>query len=294
MLQQHRLGIAALALAYFASAAPAQTTLRYQFKEGDDLQYVVEQKMKMTMSVMGMDIETKMNMTMQLSWNVVKVDTSGNAQLKLRITHAKMSMEGITGNVNVDSNDKEPPDDQIGKIMFGVIKATGSMEMTGTMLPTGEMKDGKMSEATLKALKEVPGADKAGLSPDSFKTMVNSVILPTEAVMKGKAWTHKSDATTQFGKTTTENTYTYDGADKTKLEKISVKPKISIEANPDAPAKIAIKSAKGNGTVLFDNKAGRIQEVTSQQTTQMSISTMGIDLDQTIEQTTTMKLKAKK
>src|SRR5204863_291446 len=115
------------------------------------------------------------------------------------------SMEGPTGNVAVDSNDKEAPDDQIGKIMHGVIKATGSMEMTGTMLTTGEMKDGKMSEATIKALKEVPGADKAGLSPDSFKTMVNGVVLPAEAVTKGKTWTHKSDATTPFGKTITEN-----------------------------------------------------------------------------------------
>ena len=280
MLQHHRLGsAAALVLAFFASAASAQTTLRYQFKEGDDLQYVVDQ-----------------NMTLQLSWSVLGTDKDGNAKLRLRITHAKMSMEGITGNVNVDSSDKEPPDDAIGKIMFGVIKATGSMEMTGTMLPTGEMKDGKMSEATLKALKEIPGADKMGdmLSPDSFKTMVNSVVLPTEAVTKGKTWTHKIEAKTPFGKTMTENTYTYDGTDKTKLEKISVKPKVTIEANPDAPAKITIKSAKGTGTVLFDNKAGRVAEVSNQQTTQMSISTNGIDIDQTIEQTTTMKLKTKK
>lgn len=280
-----------------ASVADAQTTLRYQFKEGDKLQYVIDQKMKMTMSVMGMDIETKMNMTLQLSWAVLGVDKEGNAKLQLKITHAKMAMEGVTGNVAVDSSSDKEPDDPVGKLMHQVAKATGAMEMTGTLLPTGEMRNAVVSEATLKAMKNLPGAGGGNmLSPESFKTMINNVVLPTESVTKGKTWTHKTEAKTPLGTTTTDNLFTYEGStgkEGAKLEKISIKPTVSIEANPDAPAKIKIKSSKGSGTVLFDNKAGRVVEMTNQQTTEMALNANGLDVNQTIEQTTTMRLKKK-
>jgi hypothetical protein len=289
--------ILALALALLAvSAADAQTTLRYQFKDGDKLPYVMEQKMKMSMNIMGMDIETKMDMKMEMSLNVLELGKDGAAKLQFKMTAAKMAMEGMAGNFTVDSKDKDVPENEVAKVLSQVVKALGAMEMTGTMLPTGEMKDVKVSEETLKAMKNLPGADKLGdvMSPDSFKSMISNLVFPTEAVNKGKTWNNKSDAKTPFGKATTENTYTYEGPvekDKMTLEKIAVKPDTKIDVDPNADIKITIKSSKGSGHILFDNKSGRLIESTTQQTTEMQIAAGGLDLAQTVQQTTTFKLK---
>lgn len=295
-LRKRFLIAAVLISAACAPLAGAQTTLRYQFKEGDKLPYVMEQKMKMLMSVMGMDIETKMNMTMELSLNVVGVSKDGAAKMQFKVSHAKMSMDAITGKVDVDSKDKNEPDDQVGKILSGVVKALGSMEMSGVMLPSGEMKDVQVSEATLKALKSLPGADKLGdvTSPDSFKSMVSNLVFPTEAISKGKTWSNKIEAKTPFGKSLTENNYTYEGAiqkEGTTLEKFSVKPITKIVPDANAQIKVTIKDTKGSGQILFDNKKGRIIESTTQQTTEMAISANGLDLSQTVQQTTTLRLK---
>jgi hypothetical protein len=294
MLRKPILALAAALLS--VAAANAQTTLRYQFKEGDKLPYTMEQKMKMTMNINNMDIETKMNMSMEMSINVLSVGKDGGAKVQIKMAAAKMSMEGPTGNFTVDSKDKGEPDNEIAKILSGVIKAIATMEMTGNMLTTGEMKDVNVSEETLKAMKNLPGADKLGdfMSPDSFKNLVSNLVFPADAVAKGKTWNHKSEAKSPFGKAITENTYTYEGPveqDKMTLEKIAVKPDTKIEANPNADIKITIKSNKGSGHILFDNKSGRIYETVTQQTTEMQIAAGGLELGQVIEQTTTFRLK---
>jgi hypothetical protein len=288
-----KLFFAALAIVIGVSAAQAQTTLRYQFKEGDKLPYVMEQKMKMTMSIMGVEIDTTMNMDMQMSLNVLEKAKDGGHVVQFKVAGAKMVMDGPTGKVTVDSTDKNEPDDPVGKILYGLVKAIGTMEMKGTMLPTGETKDVKLSEETAKALANVPGADKLGdaANGDALKSMLASIVFPNEAIMKGKTWTNKTDTKTQIGKTTTENTYTYEGADQNGLEKIGVKPSIKIDADPNADVKIKLKNAKGTGQILFDNKNGRLVESTTTQTMQMQLNAMGIDLDQTIQQTTTLRLK---
>jgi hypothetical protein len=235
-------------------------------------------------------------MSMDMSWNILAVNRDGSAQMQFKVTNAKMSMDGPTGLVEVDSKQKNDPDDAIGKVFSKVIKATATMEMTGTMQTTGEMKDIKVSEETLKAMKNLPGADKLGdmLSPDSFKSMVSNLVFPTDAVAKGKTWTNKNETKTPIGKTITENTYTYEGAvqkESTTLEKISIKPNMKIEPNPKSEIKVEIKEAKGSGQILFDNKTGRMIESTTNSIMQMQLAAQGLNFGQTIDQTVTIKLK---
>ncbi len=288
--------LSALCAAILSSAASAQTTLRYKFKEGQKLGYVIEQKMKSTASINNMDIETKMNMSMDMTWNVVAVNSDGSAKMQMKVTYVKMSMDGPAGQVEVDSKQKNDPDDAIGKIFSQIVKATATMEMTGTMQAGGEMKDIKVSEETIKSMKNLPGADKLGdmLSPESFKAMVSNLVFPADAVAKGKTWTNKNTAKTPVGKTVSENTYTYEGSvqkDGVTLEKISIKPNIKIEPDPKALIKMELKDSTGTGQILFDNKAGRMVESTMNQVMQMQLSIGGMNIAQTVDQTTTMRLK---
>ncbi|HZZ80130.1 MAG TPA: DUF6263 family protein [Gemmataceae bacterium] len=285
-----------VSVAVVASAASGQTTLRYKFKKDEKLNYVMDQKMKMTMNIMNMEIDTKMNMSMDMTWKILDVNQDGSAKLEIKVTHAKLSMDGPTGQIEVDSAMKDEPDDAVGKIFSQIVKATGAMEMSGTMLTTGELKDFKVSEATLKAMKNLPGADKVGnaITPESFKSMVSGLVFPNDAVTKGKTWTNKTENKTPFGKTVTENTYTYEGTtqkDKTTLDKIGIKPNMQIEADAKAEVKIKLKDSKGSGNILFNNTTGQMIETVTNQVMQMQLGVNNLNFDQTIDQTITIRLK---
>src|SRR6266542_4214635 len=113
MLFRTRTVLAILLTASVGSMALGQTTMAYRFKEGDKLHYLMEQKNTTTMSLAGTDIVLKVNTTVTMSWHVLKVDGKGNASVKVRVTHAKMSMDSLAGNAEVDSNDKALPKDLV-------------------------------------------------------------------------------------------------------------------------------------------------------------------------------------
>lgn len=290
---------AVLAAVTLAGAAQAQTTLRYKYKEGDKLDYVIDQDQKMAMSVNGMDIDMKVGMVMDMSWETLKVDQEGNAKVKVTLSRVKMSMDGPMGKVDIDSKDPNEPDDAIGKILGQVVKGIAGMEMTFTADPTGDLKDVKVSEGTVKKLKGLPGLDKLGemFTPDNFKSMVSgNMVLPKDAVAKGKSWTQKTNTKMPFGKVSGETKYTYEGTIEKggkQLDKIAVKPEVKIETDPNAPIQIKVKDNKGKGYVLFDNATGRIAESTNETTMQMELEIAGMTINQNITQNTTMRLKGK-
>jgi Family of unknown function (DUF6263) len=291
MQQLTRIGMVVILLGA-GGAVHAQTVMAYRFKEGETLHYLMEQKNSTKISVAGADVVMNVNTTVNLAWQVLKVD-QGNASVKIRVMHSKISLESLVGNVNVDSNDKAVPNDPIGQPLGQLNKAIAAMEITATMLPTGELKDVKVSDATVKAMQAIPGADKLGdlAHPDNFKDMISGIVFPTTTVEKGKSWSHKVETNTPAGKISADNLYTAEGTvqrDGATLEKIALTPTIKIEANPKAEMKV--KSIKASGHTLFDNKSGRIVESTVKQTKEGTVSVMGLNLNQTTDEVTTLKL----
>ncbi len=296
------LGLAAVALAFFAGPAHAQTTLRYKFKDGEKLHYVMDQDIKMTMNVAGMDIEMKMKQGMDMNWDVQKVDDQGNARVRVKFGRVKMSMESPMGNVEVDSNAKgEDPEGPLGKIFGQLVKAMAAMEMTFTMAPDGEMKDVEISEEALKKIKAIPGADKFGgdaLSPDGLKKMIGGgMVLPKGKITQGKTWTQKLAMKMPLGKVSGTTKFTYEGQvekDGKKLEKIAVKPEYKVESDPDAKVQIKVKGQKDKGYAYFDAQAGRLVETTNLGTMELELEIGGMALTQNIQQNLTLRLRSRK
>ena len=67
--------LALAALALHAGSSVAQE-LRYKFTAGSKNSYVMEQNQTMKMSAMGQEFEIKINMSMELSQAIDKVDTA--------------------------------------------------------------------------------------------------------------------------------------------------------------------------------------------------------------------------
>jgi hypothetical protein len=295
--------IGLLAVAALAAPAPAQTTLRYQFKEGEKLNYLMEQKMAMKMSVMGMDIAMDMNQTIDLSWNIAKVNKDGSAQMTQKFDRVRFSMDSPLGKINYDSKDGKLPDGPFGEMLGPMFKALSGLEISMTMDTRGETKDLKIPDSFLKALKDMP-AGAAGLgqmfSEDSLKqTMSQSgLILPPKAVSKGDSWDTKMEMKmAPLGKMNVTNAYKFDGQvtrDGKKLEAISVTPTMKFEPDPNAQFTLKLKTEDSKGTNYFDNAIGRLVEVAVTSNMDMEISIAGQTINQKLQQTVTMKLQGKK
>jgi hypothetical protein len=290
-----------LATLTVAGAAQAQTTLRYKFKEGAKHEYIVDLDQKMSMNLLGMDIDMKQVMVMEIACQTLKVDDNGSAQHKVTLGRVKMVVEGgPLGKIEVDSKDTEEPDSPFGKIFQDIIKSIGGMEMTFTADPTGAISDVKVTEG--KKMKKLPGVGGLGgggvdFGPETLKSLVDGSIfvpLPKEPVSKGKTWTQKLDTKTQLGKMTGENKYTYEGETENNLQKFSVKPDMKLESDPNAQIQVKMKKGAAKGVTLFDNRAGRVAQANTEATMQMEIEAMGQTISADITQTTTMRLKGAK
>jgi Family of unknown function (DUF6263) len=295
--------LAGTVLCLAQAPAQAQTTLRYKFKVGDLLNYDMQQKMEMKMTVANMDITMDMKQHMDMSWRVVEVDKDGKARIDQKIERIRMTMDGPgpIGKMEYDSKDGKEPEGPIGKVLGPVFNALAGSNLSVTMDSRGEISDVKLPEKLSEALKKLAGAGP-GLgdmfSPEGLKRMINQggLVLPKEPVNKGSTWTQKMDNKMPFGTMKVTNTMVYDGTTseggKT-LEKISVKPVIAMEPDPNAPIALKIKGSDSKGTALFDNARGRLAEMNIVQNMQMEVNAGGMDIAQNIRTTTILKLRPK-
>ena len=290
------LGLALCSLLASAASLTAQTTLQFKFKEGDTLNYEIQQKAKQTTKVMDMDIESTMDQSMEMSWKILKVNEDGSARVQIKFGRARMSITAPMVKIDVDSKDENEPDDPAGKVMSQVIRALAAIEMTFTMQPNGEMQDVKIPDAVKARLKKLPNPEGMGdlLSEDGLKKMVQGgMILPKGPVTKGKTWEQKVDMKMPFGKMSGAVQFTYEGPE-TKggvtLEKIALKPNVKIEA--DGKNKMQIKEQDGKGYAYFDAAAGRIVAVDQNNTMVMAIeAAANVSITQRTVQIMTMRLK---
>jgi hypothetical protein len=279
------------------TAAQAQTTLTWKFKGGEKLNYITDTDMKQTMSVMGTDIKTMMTQRMEMSWTVKAVQ-AGQAELTQKIDQfrQKMEMPGGQG-FEFDSKEGKKPEGPIGQLVGPLFAAMVGAEFSFKMNPQGETSDTKVSEKLMEAIKGNPTLAQMGgmFSEEGLKNMIqqSSVSFPKEAISKGKSWDKTVEVKLPFGVMKLETTYTYQGPEtlgNSPLEKIDTKSAVTIEPAANANIALKIKSADVNGTIYFDNKAGRIAELTQTQKMLMEISAAGQTFDSSQEQTTTLKL----
>lgn len=293
------LAIFGLALS-LAPGAQAQTSLRYQFKAGQQLPYLMTQKMAMQMNVMGNNVAITMNQDIDIDWKIQSVDATGAAKMTQKFERIRLTMDGPMGKTEYDSNQGKIPEGPIGQALGPLFQAMAGAEFTLTMDSTGKVTNVTIPEKLRDAFKNsqlgVAGGDL--FSEDGLKRLIGSsgVIFPKDGVAPGKTWDNKLESKMPFGTLKVENTFTYEGESEQggrRLAKIAIKPKMEIEPSPNAALTMKIKSQDTKGAALFDTSAGQLVESTINQTTEMELGIAGQNVVQKIEQTVSMKLKDK-
>ncbi len=293
--------LAGVALALTAGPVQAQTTLRYQFKVGDQLTYDLQTASESKATVGGVDITSELKLNIDVTWRVVEVDRQGKARVAEKINRVRMTMQepGQQRSADFDSKDGKIPEGKLPALMASFFSAIAGSEILLTMDPRGEISDVKLPDKVIESLKKLAtggGALDDMVSPDGLKRMFDEagLVLPGESVSKGATWTKKTEKKMPFGMMKGINKMTYEGpateGGRT-LAKISVRPVVTLEPDPKAPITVKMKGIDSKGTAWFDNAAGRLVEMKLTENMQMAVSVGGMEFIQNVRGTTIMKLR---
>jgi hypothetical protein len=290
-------GLLALAVAGGPSARAA--TLRWKFKPGETLHYVMDQKTLTTYDTKDRQLKVTQNQTIDMRWTVKSVGADGVAEMAQTIDRIRTKIDAPPTPFEFDSKDPKEPQSAAGAAMVPILKALVGAEFSFKMNPQGELSDVKVPPQLLQTIRSLapPGAPATAMgSEEGLKNMIteSSLALPRGDNAEGTTWTRQTEVPTPpLGKMKVEKTYTFLGPDPTAgpdVHRIGLVSKLELQPTPGADISVKIKSQDTKGTFLFNNAEGRITNSEVSEKIATEVSAMGNQFTQNVETSTSMKL----
>jgi hypothetical protein len=255
--------VTAVTLLLATSGVHAQQELRWKFESGQKLNYNMVQDM--TIGVAGGplgDQNMTINQVMNMIWNVVEVNAEGGAVIRQKFDRVKtkMTMPQV-GVIEYDSASDQAPVG-LAAMLAPMYKALTEAEFELTMTNRGEIKDVKIPEKLLEALKNSPNSAALGdlTTPEGFKKMLSqsALVLPEKQPQPGEQSSTKTEVNLPTGgKQIVETTYRYDGTkDIDGITCAVFQPTLKMAYEGDNQPKI--KEQESTGEILFNIEAGRL------------------------------------
>jgi hypothetical protein len=251
------------------SATRADEPLRWKFEVGEKLNYNMVQDMDMAM---GDQVLAKMHQEMDMIWDVQGVDkATGEAVINQKFDRLRMQVTSPQGNLDFDSK-SDKPTSGLAALIAPLYKAITQSEFELTMTSRGEIKDAKIPNDVITALKTSPGAAALGeyATEEGFKKMISksAFVLPKDVPKKGETTKTSVAMDNQAGdKQIVETSYTYDGTKDIDGTVFAVfKPKLTMSfADGDRAGKPSIAQQSSDGDVLFNIAKGQLRSMKLEQ-----------------------------
>jgi hypothetical protein len=274
-------------------AAHAAEPLAWKLEPGLANRYRMTQDTNIEKTGAGGDATVESSLTLDMSWAVQTLNEDGSAVLDQKIE--RMQMKASTGDgqtAEIDSAAKDDPQGP-GAMLAPFLKAMTEHSFKVTMTPRGEIKDVKIPDAIVGALKNQPGAAQMGdlASEEGVKKLVAQAafVLP-EKLEPDVQWTSKTETNLPaVGKQTAETTYRYEGpkeVDGQSLEAFTAKVNLNFTGGQ---IPVEVTKQDSNGEILFNREAGRLESSSIKQNTTLKITVGNQTIDQTIKQKVEMK-----
>ncbi len=291
-----------LALLLIASPARGQTALRWKLAAGESLVVQTQQETTSVVSFSGKKAETKINLGMELVWDVTAADDN-EATIKQTIRRIEFRLESEkAGKIEYDSSAKTRPTGQAREVADAVKPLLGA-EVTIRMSLRGEVLDAKPANAAAETLfaDPTPGAESGVFSGKAIETLLRQplAVLPENLLADGDTWSATSQLDASLGKFQQTTTYKLAGT----VEHGGVQvPKVEFTATIEPAAPVAeaatgkpvltLKSHEQTGHFLFSPASGRLVSAEQNQslTTERPYRETTIVVTLTSKQTTTVKL----
>lgn len=297
-------GVAILIIASWALAGPVGRAsaegLRWNFRPGETLRFSIERKSSMSAKAMGTERKSSDTQTVEMSWKVLRLDPSGEAEITQRIDRIRLKAE-MPPYMPLEFDSATTKEDPPGfEAITRQIRAQVGAEFTFKMKPNGEITDIKLTEETLKRLREAapPGAPEGEISEKAVKENLllqsSPPSFPEGPIEQGKSWSPKpARVPLPFATLIMDKTFTYQGPDakSPNLLIVAIETNAKLEPIQGADVKSTIRKQEGRGTMTFDGQAGRVVSIRLTQKLDMSIVQAGQAIDQSSDMTTTMSLQ---
>jgi len=258
-----RIPVAFTLFTVLASSIPvdAQETLRWNFKNGEEIKYNVVQNMQTVMVVGDNEIDQAMNQTMAMTWQVLGVGAGGEATMNQIVGRIQMKMAGgPAGALELDTSDPKKSENPFVNSMGEVFGKIVNQPFKVTMKPTGEVGEVVIPPKLIEAINSSAAGNANALNKETLEQMMkqSAVTLPANAVSPGSEWTSKQSVQLPFGTMVIKSNMTYVSKDATGHAVIKIVPEISVTPKEGAPVKMSLTSSAGEGKVLFDIARGRV------------------------------------
>ncbi|MCH8921941.1 MAG: hypothetical protein IIA67_02195, partial [Planctomycetes bacterium] len=274
-----------------ATAASAQTKLRWNLKKGEKLQFSKLEEVKMIVMLEGTPINTSIKQDIYCTWQVGGKSDKGVSQVTQTIDRVVMKTTSPFFSFNYDSADKQEAQG-IAKQIGVAVKNMIGKEMSFKIGSRGQLSDVKPPVEVAGALKGslVTAQIATEFSESALKQVFGQLgaSLPEKSVAKGDRWTDTIHVEIpNMGKMKTTITYTYQGTelrDGQKIEKLLFSTKTeATELKGPGGIKMKLKEQKGSGVLYFDNTKGRATDSTFNLELKMEITVAGKSIETTVD-----------
>jgi hypothetical protein len=286
-----------IAAASCGSTAMAAEPIRWKLKAGDKFNYDMNQDTTMNMNAgPAGQMVTTVQQKMEMTWDVQQVNEAGDAVIKQSFDRVTMNMNAPMGQTIEYDSDAAEPAEGLATMIAPLYDAMTEGEFEVTMSARGEIRDVKIPQEVIDAIKNSPGAAAMGemATSEGFQNMImqGALVLPEEPPAVGESWSNTATMNNPMaGKVTVETSYKYEGTKEVDGISMAVfRPtlKMGMEGNPTVQMKVTEQQSEGE--VLFNQEAGRLDSTSLQQTTKMDITVAGQTMQQQIDQLIEVKV----
>jgi len=278
----------ACAIGLIASAAHAETPVRWKFKEGQSLPYILDRGVEGKISLGGAEIVFKVSMIFDTDWKVKAVASDGTADVEQTIDRVQLNMSSpLGGDLTYDSSRSEEPEGpvwaQMGPMLTSMVGQTVKVKIS----PQGKVSDIQLSEKILGTLGKQAGGNRQqgfgmggmnAFSEKGIKELIEKSVLPLPEAAPGKdvTWKQKfENSIPMVGTQTSETVFSFGEIEKVdgkSLQKIVAKTELTFEPVENPRADLEITEQEGTATFYFDPAAGRLVNANGVQKMSMEIS----------------------
>jgi hypothetical protein len=283
-----------------ASGSPSGTALteplRWKLKLGETLRYhMVEEMTLVTRGEPLNETKTPLHQEMDMTWTVVGVKADGEAVMEQKIENVKLTIAGPPGEkIEYDSKGDDTTS-SLAPMVAPIYDALTKGAFEFTMTARGEIKDVKVSDEVLEALKNSPGAAMLGdiATAEGLQRMIAkwALVLPEKTPQKGEEWRSRVKLKTPSGEQVVESSYRYEGTRVVDGRTYAVfRPGLEMTFSGKEGARMKVKEQESKGEVLFDVAAGRLQSAKLERGVTIDMTVAGQTVEQRVKQSVEVKL----
>jgi hypothetical protein len=273
--------------------------LRWKLKLGETLDYhMVEEMTFMTRGAPLDATNTPLHQEMDMTWKVVGVKDDGEVVIEQKIHDVKLKMAGPPGQkIEYDSKGDDATA-SLAPMVAPIYEALTKGEFEFTMTARGEIRDVKVAEEVLEALKNSPGAALLGdvATAEGLQRMIAkwALVLPESSPKSGEVWRSQVKLKSPTGGVqVVESSYKFEGTKEIDGRTYAVfRPGLEVTFKDGAGGGPAskVKEQQSSGEVLFDVAAGRLASATLKRGVTVDQTVAGQTVEQRVRQSLDVKL----